>query len=117
MPEDRPYRTFIRLKPCVVAVARGSWDECDGVMEFCHDQHSGMGGKDVPDRGNSFPGCSGHHTKRKDSYHQMGRESFEKHHGIDKIGGLKGVCAQLDREYEFGVAFLDEEPYGAGLRR
>jgi len=76
-------------------------------MNFCHRKHSGMGGKDVPDRANGFPGCSRHH----DEYHK-GEQTFEEKYGLD----IDAICAKLDQEYEHGTAFLDPEPYGGNLK-
>lgn len=99
---DLEYRAQIRTKPCVVAVALGRVTECLFLVQFCHLDHSGMGGKDVPDRGNGFPGCVKHH----DEYHAHGRKAFEA-----KYGDLQAVCELLWHEYIYGVQFPDE-PWG-----
>ena len=100
---DLDYRARVRLLPCVVAVALGRVTECLFLVQFCHLDHSGMGGKDVPDVGNGWPGCLKHH----DEYHNIWRKAFEAKYRID----LKAICVRIADEILNGVEFPDQ-PYG-----
>ena len=102
---DHAYRLRIRAKPCAIAVALGRVDECEGAVEACHDKHSGMGGKDVPDHYNLWPGCREHH----DEDHN-GRQSMEEKYGF----GVTEVCQQLGREILDGLDFFDK-PWGVEI--
>ena len=99
---DHAYRARIRQYPCVVAVQTGIVSECIPPVQACHVDHSGMGGKNVPDRGNLWPGCAEHHGE-----HHQGRKSFELRRGFS----LRRIAKRLQREIEDGVEFPDE-PYG-----
>lgn len=99
---DDVYREFIRGKPCVVAVALGRVNECKWIVQFCHLKHSGMGGKDVPDRGNGWPGCLKHHDES-----HTGIKSFERKYRPN----LRRVCKILLAEFLHGVE-LPELPWG-----
>ena len=101
---DHEYRARVRLLPCVVAVALGRVSECLFRVQACHLNHSGMGGKDVPDHGNLWPGCVWHHEE----YHKIWRDAFEAKYGI---GSLKVICLRIQDQIENGVDFPDE-PYG-----
>ncbi len=99
---DHVYRARVRRLPCVVAVALVRVSECLYSVQFCHLDHSGMGGKDVPDRGNGFPGCGKHH----DEYHN-GSETFERKYVLD----LRAICLRIEDQIMNGVEFPDE-PWG-----
>ena len=99
---DHAYRRRIRAKPCAVAVVLERVDECLFRVQACHRDHSGMGGKDVPDHGNMWPGCAKHH----DEYHN-GSETFERKYVLD----LRAICLQIEDEIMNGVEFPDE-PWG-----
>ena len=101
---DHPYREFIRSHPCVVAVETGSAADCAFRMCACHFRHSGMGGKDVPDRGNLWPGCHHHHMES----HSSGIKTFQRKYQLD----LLGVCVRLLDEFLHGANFING-PYGA----
>ncbi len=103
---DLAYRARVRLLPCVVAVALVRVSECLFSVQFCHLDHSGMGGKDVPDRGNGFPGCLKHH----DEYHNIWQEAFEAKYRLD----LRAICLQIEDEIVNGVEFPDE-PWGVAV--
>ncbi len=105
---DFVYRRYIRSKPCIVAVALGRVDECEHGVQACHRDHSGMGGKDVPDHGNLFPACGLHHGEEHSP--KMGRKAFEAKYGLD----IDAVCAQLEHEDVNGVEWPDE-PWGAAV--
>lgn len=97
---DHVYRARVRELPCVVAVALGRVGECLFRVQACHRDHSGMGGKDVPDHGNLWPGCVKHHGES----HTIGRETFEAKYELD----LKAICVRIEDEIENGVEFPDE---------
>ena len=99
---DHAYRAQVRRLPCVVAVALVRVGECLFRVQACHRDHSGMGGKDVPDHGNLWPGCAKHH----DEYHN-GSETFESKYDVD----LKAICLRIEDQITNGVEF-PEEPWG-----
>ncbi len=99
---DHAYRRRIRAKPCAVAVVLVRADECERPVQACHDNHSGMGGKDVPDHYNLWPGCGKHHAED-----HSGRETMEAKYGFS----VTEVCQRLGREILEGLDFFDE-PYG-----
>ncbi len=96
---DHAYRRRIRALPCVVAVFLGRLDQCAFDVQACHFNHSGMGGKDVPDHGNLWPGCLKHH----DESHN-GIKTFQRKYRID----LKAVCLRLEDQIANGVQFPRE---------
>jgi hypothetical protein len=100
---DPKFRNFIREKPCIVAVALDRVDECSNVVEACHNKHSGMGGKNVPDVGNLFSACMKHHGES----HTIGQKTYRKKYDLD----VDGTCVILAAEYELGVCF-PAEPWG-----
>jgi len=83
---DDAYRDYIRSQPCVVGL------ECFGGTEFCHVKHAGMGGCNVPDHGNAWPGCRKHHQQS----HNWGVETFQRKYGID----LCDIARKLERNYK-----------------
>lgn len=106
---DQAYRRRIRAKPCAAAVGRGripdAPDDCEGKVQACHDKHSGMGGKDVPDHYNLWPGCKKHHAED-----HRGRRAMEEKYGFN----VTEVSQRLGREILEGLDFFDE-PYGAAV--
>ena len=111
------FRRFVRSHSCVAADrdwvlwSNGRYlaaaPNCrklmwEGVMEFAHFHHSGMGGKDVPDVGNGFPACTGHHHE----FHTVGVESFQIKYDLN----LPDLCAALARHFEHGEPFVEAAP-------
>lgn len=81
-----PFLNYVRGLRCVVrgCLAR----RCDAA----HVRSRGAGGGD---EGNRVPICRDHHTLRGDSFHVIGRHSFEDRHGLD----LDSIAAEIARSY------------------
>ncbi len=110
---DHAYREFIRGHPCVVAVETGSAADCKFRMCACHFHHSGMGGKNVPDHGNLWPGCHKHHMESHGGVKTFQRKYQLHLHRDDYLDDdSPGVCEQLLDEFLHGAAFING-PYGA----
>ena len=56
--------------------------------------------------GNGVPLCSGHHTARGDSFHKIGRQSFEHHHEIN----LDDIAAFYARRWAGDFLQMAETP-------
>jgi len=70
---DEDYLKWIRTLPCLVCGASPS--------EAHHDYHAG--GKKLRNDYLGLPLCAVHHTYGGDSYHRLGRTSFEGRHSLD----------------------------------
>lgn len=71
---DWRYRAWIRSLPCLVCGYERS--------EAAHTGSDGGARLKASDY-SCVPLCAHHHTMRADSYHRLGRESFEAHHRVN----------------------------------
>ena len=87
---DKDYLAFIRKQPCLVSL-------CPHKSFAHHDPSVGAGGSDYT----TLPLCHNHHIGF--GVHDMGRESFQKRHGLDfekeKIRLLIKYIKELKRTY------------------
>jgi hypothetical protein len=103
---DQCFEAFVRAGFRCVAQHSG---ECSGRIEFSHNHHSGIGGKDVPSIGNGTPMCSWHHTAGGGALHTIGRQSFETRYAVD----LEALAQWLARDFDGDFIQLAEPlPFG-----
>jgi len=89
---DDAYRDYIRSNPCAIAVRLSSFAECLFKVQCCHVKHAGMGGTYVPDHGNLWPGCGGHHQEQ----HNSGVDTFQRKYDIN----LCDVARRMEEGYK-----------------
>jgi hypothetical protein len=72
-PRSWRYLAWIRTLPCAV---------CGAHAEAAHTGSDG-GAKLKASDYSAIPLCSDHHTAAADSYHSLGRQDFERRHGLN----------------------------------
>ncbi len=92
--EDEEFLAKLRGERCVVALALGSTADCRGVIEPAH-YKGGTARRFLAVIGNTFPCCSGHHRFKKLSYHEMGRDSFQRHFQLNLLGLCESYARKL----------------------